>query len=522
MGKDKDRAERALVAFDVDRIQEFVFATHRPLDAMGASELVKDLTEEGRSSILPDLLRELDCAARVIYAQGGSGLIEVEDPGQGEILAQRLEEAFRQHTLSGSCTAVSLQIDKADLQRRERFQQALRWLALGLRRRKAERAAEECSEAWAMGYLPRCRACGIYPAMYESEIGGEKEWICEACKRKRERGREARRQERMAESFEDIVSRPAEPNLDTSADLEQERRYLAVIYADVNKAGDLLQRCSTLKEVRALSRHLWDALQEGVRFIRERFPERYQSPIVGGDDLLLFIPATGCIESLRQVWDKVESELQTPPLALKGKELEEELQRLTLSFGLLVAPHHLPAPFLFELVQLLVQGAKRFSYQEGRSALDFLLLKGGTPLSESLEELRETFLKHSYPLPKHFPGERGLESAVAFHLTGKPYTKDDFWQLSEGAQKLKAYQGGLQHLGAIIESAKENPMEAWFNTAYQVARHQELRRVLATLPGGSPGDEARFFFQIRTDEQGQEFVITQLLDLLELMEMDSL
>ena len=36
----------AFVAFDVDRIKEFVFATHRPMDATGASELIKRLDQE--------------------------------------------------------------------------------------------------------------------------------------------------------------------------------------------------------------------------------------------------------------------------------------------------------------------------------------------------------------------------------------------------------------------------------------------------------------------------------------------
>ena len=62
------------VSFDVDHIQEFVFASNRPLDVQGASELVKDLNDH-------TLQKWLGPTAAVIYVNGGTGLLRVS-PGK--------------------------------------------------------------------------------------------------------------------------------------------------------------------------------------------------------------------------------------------------------------------------------------------------------------------------------------------------------------------------------------------------------------------------------------------------------
>ena len=81
----------AFVSFDVDRIKEFVFATHRPMDATGASELIKGLDEE-------ELRREFlqgFADVRIVYARGGGGLLKV---GSCEEAETRSSSFFRMTT----------------------------------------------------------------------------------------------------------------------------------------------------------------------------------------------------------------------------------------------------------------------------------------------------------------------------------------------------------------------------------------------------------------------------------------
>jgi hypothetical protein len=78
------------------------------------------------------------------------------------------------------------------------------------------------------------------------------------------------------------------------------------IHADVDRAGGLMQMCANEQEATALSKHLWSATRSGADYAKAQFPGRYQSPIVGGDDLLLFLPNHRCVHSLRAIWTRVE------------------------------------------------------------------------------------------------------------------------------------------------------------------------------------------------------------------------
>jgi hypothetical protein len=90
--------QAAFVAFDVDRIKEFVFATHRLMDATGASELIKRLEMEGLQG---EFLQGFS-NVRIVYARGGGGLLKVESGGVAERLCCDLEQHFRAATYTGS------------------------------------------------------------------------------------------------------------------------------------------------------------------------------------------------------------------------------------------------------------------------------------------------------------------------------------------------------------------------------------------------------------------------------------
>ena len=115
-----------------------------------------------------------------------------------------------------------------------------------------------------------------------------------------------------------------------------------------------MQKCANETEAAVLSKHLWNATSTGSAYAKAQFPYRYQSPIVGGDDLLLFLPNRRCVHTLWEIWTQVEERLKSPPPELQrtavGKALEQEV---SLSIGMLVADHHLPIPFLFETARML-------------------------------------------------------------------------------------------------------------------------------------------------------------------------
>lgn len=506
--EDERRSNLAWVAFDVDKIQEFVFASSRPVDVTGASELIKDLSEDR------DWFKNLvGNSGEVIYANGGSGLLRVnQGMEEAQALAETLELEFRKQTLTGSCTAVALD-PSWETDTKEGFQRLRRTLAARLQRRKAERAADEHPEAWVMPYAQRCDACGIYPGVAELQVGEAQEWVCPSCERKRELGREAkdgpgRSMPKMAATLDDIAGR--------------DQRYLAVIYADANKAGQLALKAADGHQLQVFSHFLWKTVEGAVVETAEalQLQGRYQSPVIGGDDVLLFVPKEKALDALLKVHGLINQRLTNLPSELQGG-LAEELKKLSFSYALLVAPYHLPIPYLYEYASALLRSSKAIAYENpDESAIDFHWITEGAPLSADLKSLREQFLTYNMEPGSTFPlsDEREAQVIHQYQLTRKPYLLEDFWKLYEQVQAFSGAgvsKGQLRRLAQLLEN--KNPVEAKVNVLYQAARTSELREALQQL-SISPHEWTEFFFS-RDKEEGDYILRTGLFDLLELFEL---
>lgn len=511
-------AARSWVAFDVDRIQEFVFASTRPIDVTGASELIKDLSEQRE---LPKWLSGY--SYKIVYSHGGSGLLVVEgDKATADQLAGQLERRFREHTLTGSCTAVAYQ-PNWNVNDAKGFQRLLRVLGMKLQQRKGEKAAEEPPDPWVMSYFRRCQACGLYPAVSQRSITSdpreEQEYVCKSCNQRRERGKEAKyvsneSMPRMAQTLENIAGKESG---------EEGAGYLAVIYADANRAGLLLRQAENEQQVRAFSDWLWTIVEKSVGEVvsESGLEERYQSPVVGGDDILLFIPASHAVKVLKQVYDKLKSKLSDVPEELTSTELGELLKNLSFSYALLIAPHHLPIPFLYQYAHALLKSSKQLAYQtEGSDAIDFQWITESSPLSESLLDLRRTF---------HCERQDGLK----FHQNGKLRPIDEYWTTAKpyswkGFEELlgivevfhsnKVTKGQLRRLAQLLHNS--SPTEAQLNVLYQAVRNEELASALNQLCS-SMSDWPKFFFEVGS-EGGKQVLRTKLLDILELFELQEL
>jgi hypothetical protein len=64
----------ALVAFDTDRIKDYVFATDTLKEIRGASARLDKLNRQ----LMPRLVKQYDSGSDQIYAHGGAGLFVVE------------------------------------------------------------------------------------------------------------------------------------------------------------------------------------------------------------------------------------------------------------------------------------------------------------------------------------------------------------------------------------------------------------------------------------------------------------
>src|ERR1700737_4474337 len=88
----------SLVAFDTDHIKQYVFATDKLKEIRGASSILDRLNRQDMS----DIAKDVDTNAQLIYANGGSGLFEV-DTDKADKFGKRVQQQFRVRT-AGSAT----------------------------------------------------------------------------------------------------------------------------------------------------------------------------------------------------------------------------------------------------------------------------------------------------------------------------------------------------------------------------------------------------------------------------------
>ncbi len=522
-----------MVAFDVDRIKDFVFATHRPVDATGASSLVKGLDD------VRGMLGSVGGGFSVVYACGGSGLLWLEDFEQAGRIARAIETAYRRQTITGSCTAVAERCPSGPIG--DGFQAALKRLGTRLQKRKGEKAGEEAPEAWtepqapAAGVLPaaeqgalvRCGACAAWPAVafdtLQQEEDNTGEPLCESCQRKRELGR--REKQGSAHTLGDIASGAASGGDGRVADTQGR---IAVLYADLDRAGGLLQQCGSIDEVRRLSAHLLSATVGAVASIAERYPGRHQAPVVGGDDAVLFIPVRSvaetdaggvtCLDELCALVGGMEKALRAVPPELLGRPIGDALTECTVSAGLLVADHHLPMPFLFDMAMALVASAKRLSYARRESSVDYMLLKGGTPLSSTIETARDRGLLRSFDGPVALPWLDGAPEVQEVLLTRRPYGLTAFRDLVAVSRECRGAAGSTKQAFlrmAVEHMTNDHPAEIGLNVRYDQARRRSRGS------GEDPWPEECLLWTLDEPEPDEPPVLsTGALDVLELIEIE--
>lgn len=421
-----DEPPLALVFFDTPGLQDYVFKVQRPVDIFGGSRQIADFTEPGPESAL-SLFQRLKNAPTAlpaedvtIYAGAGSGLLLVAAREAAATIAA-IEEILLGATAGDLQTRAAalpvwpdeLAAGPADVTlddlflftipesgesgtRRKAPSRYAATLAALLGRHQRERSRRQ---AWppamdAEQQFDRCEACGGRHATGRRSRGeNEFEPLCQPCL---ERWRYAGRKRQMEpRSFEELLA-----GLDTD---------LAVIYADGANAGDLFTRLDTPARHRALSRTVESALAKAALAADERlhriYPRsddddelRYQKPIQGGDDLILVVPARGALEvavELIGAFERTVDEAAASPAFKQAPAcLRKALERFGLGLGVAVGPMHFPIQFLLHYARELLKNAKQLtrSRSEGptaRSALDFLVLRGGTPLSGGIAELRK-------------------------------------------------------------------------------------------------------------------------------------
>ncbi len=541
-----------LLMGDTDAIKSYVYESHALPDIRGASQILVEREQDVIALFGRRLVKEC-----LIYC-GGGGFLALVPASMVEELKQELEKCYLQETqvatvtvvasdplgyaqfarglaphsedvlrsLSGQGLAGDLLFSHfeallTDRNKRKNFGELVS--AVTSKLQQAKRMRERTPFIEALPVSRRCNSCGKRPA--ESWDDVKHEWLCRVCQVKRTKGRQERYG--FVKEFQEwsAKKRGCRTKFRCPEDLETlagTGGKIALLYADGNNMGDLLQLMPSPASYRHFSQVLEAATKEalfealwtvfgGGLLTNASQSVPFEIIALGGDDVVVIVPAEKGWALALELLKRFESHRGIQKLEGEIREQfgEGVLRRrisLTLSAGLAIADMRYPVSFLFTLAEGLLKRAKYLARRRGKGTLCHLWLRAPV-ISEKAEAVLDAFY------------ERQSNQGTVL-LTARPYTYEDAEKLTILAQRLAVLPASQRR---TLAEALEKGVHVSLNYAlYQRARQkdqtkrqqllQTFREFGQLLDSGLPG----FWFWCNVPQQGWK---TALLDALELLEL---
>lgn len=497
--------QRALLAADTDRTQDYVFESARLPEIRGASVILRDLNEQGA----PELIRNLDGTAKEIYAAGGGLLYEV-DATKAPAIQRALESLYPEKTGVATITCVYRELPdevnagikhtplnlgaleglELSAFQRERLKMTDRdldcfgaWVRLlghDLRRRKQEKRYVPFVEA--PPHARRCQSCRIRPASAVSPHYEEPMFLCTECGRKsayserfpwrdkfdRKLGKYHPQlaEEYFAEAKQGAI--PVDIKVIASACKPRNRNksgYVAFIYADGDGVGSFVESRRTQDDYRKMSKDLRDATWYAVSFAlarnlsiqaldnpmsaeeteeqRKRPTQPFEIITIGGDDVMLIVPAHVALQVARDMAEKFTE-------YLKKRNIRGKDRPLTLSAGVVIAPQHMPVRLLRDFARtLLKEGAKPRAKETEFAAVDFQIFTSTAVYGSDIMDMRAR--------PPYSVTPRGQSNDKPLRLYHRPYTIPELNKLLDALKALNSTDfptSQLHQLAGVLERGR--------------------------------------------------------------------
>ncbi|AFY43424.1 type III-B CRISPR-associated protein Cas10/Cmr2 [Nostoc sp. PCC 7107] len=263
--------------------------------------------------------------------------------------------------------------------------------------------------------------------------------------------------------------------------------FVAYIYADGNNMGGYIrQKIKTPQDYRLFSEDIFEATEQSVYKALAQYLHPYQytpdakssrtnkEPVwihpfeiitIGGDDVLLVVPANKALEISKAIGDEFEEHLwrtgryslePTTPNLLAHRYTTENVPPvskclLSMSTGVLITAQDTPIYYADKLVSQLLKSAKKYAKELKKDhkyyggTVDFLVMKAVTMISSNIKEFREQ------GLIKNKDGESKLK------LYASPYTLYELGGLIETAKAFKKAEfprSQLYQIRSLLERGK--------------------------------------------------------------------
>jgi CRISPR-associated protein Cmr2 len=241
------------------------------------------------------------------------------------------------------------------------------------------------------------------------------------------------------------------------------RGFVAYIYADGNNMGGYIQKIKTPQEYQKFSQDIFTATEQSVykALATHLHPHQlkgltdpdnenrngkwihpFEIITIGGDDVMLVVPADKALAIAKTLGDEFELHLATiPEYQMSGGEDRSKIHRyrsteaalsassLSMSTGVLITSETTPIYYAEDLTSQLLKSAKERSkllkpYGYYGGTVDFLVLKSVTMISSNIKEFRQEGLVES-------------SGNLKLNFYAAPYTLHEIGGLIDVLQALK-------------------------------------------------------------------------------------
>jgi hypothetical protein len=555
----------ALIGFDLPGIQLFVLDTNKRGIIRASSEMIhracNNMGKSLKAALGPDAPESL-----VVFSGGGQGIVMVPvallDQAKAAILHSFQEVSINRTPVIEALIVTPLEMielkglgDEWSAVRKALGYPQKEAVPFNVHRARLARRIESARKI--VGHSPigslRCKYCGIRPPHEPAERP-----ICQSCLDRQAFYHQELRQDDdhddlEATDFSDI-QRPSKGK----GTRVRHEKHVAVIYADGNNIGAVLEQLKTVAHYRAFSRALDGVIQEGAMLHLEQLgiKDKVVRLLVGGDDLLLLMPGPLAMEFAMRLCATVDyvfhpqdagpapqHERKEQPIvfnqkirALKddlwrttgtGKDLGNMLSHVGLSLGVVFAEPTFPLRLMVRYAKEVLGEAKRRAHQQRdkthhpkddgpRHLIDFICAGKGAHVGTKVgEERRIHLMRHGR------------------QLTERPYSLEELKLVLQEVELLRRQH--RTQIYALRDVLLHSPGVGKLHLQYQAARNKEWSKFCQELSAlhqkyvspyvGWPGDGAQGdrvngveLASWRRRGKAAEKIATPIIDWMELLD----
>jgi hypothetical protein len=380
--------EKVLFLLDIDKIQDYIFATNKLKTIIGASWILDNINASPNGETIK-LLRQDPMYGfnegnftdndKFILSGGGNTKLIFEPNGGNN--ACRLAENFEaQITSAYRKMGVSVTTHIEPIMETDKTgMQALAAAEKAIARKKYNKKVKASMAA--SPFFKICGGCGRAYAEGESGPSEEKDVLCGICLTKMKR---AKKNFRLL------------PELKFETDAGKMRgQMLAVVVMDGNKMGEKIKALQSLEALKDFSRKMELFQAEAFKdCLQKYFGEQYSEKmfnsvrpvIMGGDDICFVIDAKHALQFVTEFISVLEN--KSEPNEQNAEPLRG-VGRITVSAGILFIKKNYPFNFAHHIAESLLRSAKKTSRMQGDcSVIDFHVI-----LSSAGDDIEKTRLR---------------------------------------------------------------------------------------------------------------------------------